>query len=147
MSYSEYHLYGHTYRYYRPNKTHWCLDVSRHQRAEGQSPWEIICYDADRSIVRAALLDVICTPHAPLAPDTTYTAIITGRTSPRECAPHADTLKGHGFTYHEPQIRPAYWAKPGCDFAALNHARALAASLGLKYQRRADPTARQEQAA
>jgi len=146
-AYHEYKLYGHTYRYYRANDTHWCLDVSRHDLAaaqeDGRRPaaWEIVCYDADQHKVRAALLDIICTPQLPLVPDRTYTAVITGRLSPRECVPHAATLTGHGYVYHAPQLRPAYWAKPGCDFAGLNAARALAISLGLKYERRADPPA------
>lgn len=134
--YSLYQLYGHTYRYYRANDTHWCLDVSRHD--EGPARWEVIAYDADPHRVRLALLDVILKPQVPLVPGQTYTAVIAGRFSPRECVPHAETLRGHGFLYQDTQLRPAHWAKAGCDFAALAQARALAASLGLKYERRAD---------
>jgi hypothetical protein len=130
-----YQLYGHTYRHYRANDTHWCLDVSRHD--DGPARWEIICYDIEHR-VRLALLDVVCTPQVPLVPDCLFTATITGRFSPRECAPHADTLRGHGFAYITPACQPPHWAKRGCTLAALNEARALAATLNLRYDRKAD---------
>jgi len=133
-----YQVHGHTYRYYRANQTHWCLDVSRHDTADNNgAKWEVVCYDREPRAVRAALVDAVLSD-LPLLPELRYTAVITGKSSPRDCLPHAATLRGHGFTFVDHAgIRPAEWIKPDCDFGALNDARALAATLGLRYLRRA----------
>jgi hypothetical protein len=126
-----YTLHGYIYRLYSTPCGRWLLDA---RPEHSQTAWAPIC-EGPAETVQAALVDAICAP-VPLLPSQTYTVIITGRVTPTECIRHADTLRGHGFTYIEPQPKtPAHWLKPDCTMVQLTAARALAASLGLIYKR------------
>ena len=125
-----YNLHGRAFRHYQPNADHFCLDLR-----DDHGQWHCVAYGTDAE-VRRAVIDAICLP---LDPARTYTAVILGRFSISECIAHADTLRGHGFRFTDATLRrPPCWQKDGCTIAALTAARALAASLGLRYERRDD---------